>query len=92
MGLKLKVDANGFPDLDRPSSYAVVKFLLPKIDFKGATFEGLRDNEEVQLVALRDWEGDDMGRAHRGGGGRIEGIARGSTVRFGGGLMGFFSR
>jgi len=28
-------DANGCPDLDRPSSYAVVKFLLPKIDIKG---------------------------------------------------------
>ncbi len=32
-----KVDANGFPDLDRSSSYAVVKFLLLllKIDIKG---------------------------------------------------------
>ena len=30
-----KVDANGFPDLDRSSSYAVLKFLLPKIDIKG---------------------------------------------------------
>ena len=30
-----KVDANGFLDLDRSSSYAVVKFLLPKIDIKG---------------------------------------------------------
>ena len=30
-----KVDANGCPDLDRPSSYALVKFLLPKIDIKG---------------------------------------------------------
>ena len=30
-----KVDANGFPDLDRSSSYAVVKFLLPKIDING---------------------------------------------------------
>ena len=29
------VDANGCPDLDRPSSYAMVKFLLPKIDIKG---------------------------------------------------------
>ena len=40
-------------------------------------------------VAWRDWEGGDMGRAHGGGGGRIEGKAWGSTVRFGGGLMGF---
>ena len=30
-----KVDANGFPDLDRSLSYAVVKFLLPKIDING---------------------------------------------------------
>ena len=30
-----KVDANGCLELDRPSSYAVVKFLLPKIDIKG---------------------------------------------------------
>ena len=30
-----KVDANGCLDLDRPSSYDVVKFLLPKIDIKG---------------------------------------------------------
>jgi hypothetical protein len=30
-----KVDANGFTDLGRSSSYAVVKFLLPKIDIKG---------------------------------------------------------
>jgi len=30
-----KVDANGCPDLYRPSSYAVVKFLLLKIDIKG---------------------------------------------------------
>jgi hypothetical protein len=29
-----KVDANGFLDLDRSSSYTVVKFLLPKIDIK----------------------------------------------------------
>ena len=30
-----KVNVNGFPDLDRSLSYAVVKFLLPKIDIKG---------------------------------------------------------
>ena len=30
-----KVDANRCPELDRPASYAVVKFLLPKIDIKG---------------------------------------------------------
>ena len=30
-----KADANGCPDLDKASSYAVVKFLLPKIDIKG---------------------------------------------------------
>jgi hypothetical protein len=30
-----KVDANGCTDLDRPSSYDVVKFLLPKIDING---------------------------------------------------------
>ena len=31
-----KVNANGFLDfLDRPLSYAVVKFLLPKIDING---------------------------------------------------------
>jgi hypothetical protein len=30
-----KVNANGCPDLGRPSSYAVVKLLLPKIDIKG---------------------------------------------------------
>ena len=30
-----KADASGCPDLDRPSSYAVVKFLLPVIDIKG---------------------------------------------------------
>ena len=30
-----KVDANGFPDLDRSSSYAVVKFLLSNIDING---------------------------------------------------------
>ena len=30
-----KVDANGFLDLDRSLSYAVVKFLLPKIDING---------------------------------------------------------
>ena len=29
------VDANVFPDLDRSSRYAVVKFLLPKIDING---------------------------------------------------------
>ena len=29
------VDANGCPDLDRPSSYAMVKLPLPKIDIKG---------------------------------------------------------
>ena len=34
-----KVDANGFPDLDRSWSYAVVKLLLPKIDI----------NEELRL-------------------------------------------
>ena len=28
-------DANGCPNLDKASSYAVVKFLLPKIDIKG---------------------------------------------------------
>jgi len=30
-----KVDANGFPDLGRSSSFAVVKFLLPNIDING---------------------------------------------------------
>ncbi len=30
-----KVDANGCPDLDRPLSYAMVKFPLPKIDIMG---------------------------------------------------------
>jgi hypothetical protein len=30
-----KANANGFLDLDRSSSYDVVKFLLPKIDIKG---------------------------------------------------------
>ena len=30
-----KVDANRFRDLDRSSSYAVVKFLQPKIDING---------------------------------------------------------
>ena len=30
-----KVDVNGCPDLDRPSSYDVVRFLLPKIEIKG---------------------------------------------------------
>ena len=30
-----KVDAIGFPDLDRSSSFAVVKFLLPNIDIDG---------------------------------------------------------
>jgi hypothetical protein len=29
------VDENGSPNLDRPSSYSVVKFLLPRIDIKG---------------------------------------------------------
>ena len=33
-----KVDANGCPDLDRPLCYAVVKFLLPKIDIKGGSY------------------------------------------------------
>jgi hypothetical protein len=30
-----KVNTNGCPDLDRPLSYAAVKFLLPKIKIKG---------------------------------------------------------
>ena len=34
-------DANGCPDLDRKSSYAVVKFLLPRIDIKREL--GLKD-------------------------------------------------
>jgi hypothetical protein len=29
------VNENGSPNLDRPSSYSVVKFLLPRIDIKG---------------------------------------------------------
>jgi hypothetical protein len=51
MGLKLKVDANGCPDLDRPSSYAVVKFLLPKIDIKG----GLRLKDFGTMKKCNVW-------------------------------------
>ena len=62
-----KADANGCQNLDKASSYAVVKFLLLKIDIK------VWDDEEVQCVAWRDWEGHDMGRAHEGGGSRKDG-------------------
>ena len=55
-------------------------------------FERLQDDEEVQCVAWRDWGGDDMGRAHGGGGGRIEDKAQGSTARLGGGVTVFFSQ
>ena len=41
-----KVDANGCTDLDRPSSYDVVKFLLPKIDINGEL--RLKDFETIK--------------------------------------------
>jgi hypothetical protein len=53
-----KVDANGCPDLDRPSSYAVVKFLLPKIDIKG----GLRLKDFGMMKTCNEW----LGRIRRG--------------------------
>ena len=88
-----KVDANGFPDLGRSSSFAVVKFLLPKIDIKGE----LRLGNFGTMKKCNAWLGG-IRRGmtwdeHNGGSiGREEGTGRTSTVFFGRCLMGFFSR
>ena len=49
-----KVDANGFTDLGRSSSYAVVKFLLPKIDIKGELH--LKDFGTMKIGRGMTWD------------------------------------